>query len=478
MYFAGRIKHPLSPSPLPLLVDFGEWYPRLEKSTVSQAMLTEGGKHPFRWLPSLQHMACVKIIETLWRNFEDKDLVITACEKTCVNYTYAGWTPRGASIINKIGGTVDELSLPKSIKISLKSFLLPMVARATKWLVETGTDVALRPREDWLEIITYLVNNFCWSNFGYVDGGKMFKAYVANKETIDFGIWEQLCFYCVEDDIIRFAKTIDWDNCREFYRSHYPIYWYWKIYGKFPTEEMFISPFYLDFKNLLDQGFYDKENILGTMFKYSVSWELRLDQMERTYISAMKYFWNCVKDDARVAQFILEALCGQPSTEGSVYLLTVMQEETLLDGIITTFKIHNRTHLLRWPWILFIDDWIRAFEVVDASFFLRFFSNMETKKRDNEGFNEKTLYEPFLKVWRIFHDRFSSEDEIVNQAFWRILERKDYILCRIMLDGMAIHLKENFLYCLKDYAKFKSHSKFCLQFTEQVMNEIDENEFM
>ncbi|XP_015110918.1 uncharacterized protein LOC107037092 isoform X2 [Diachasma alloeum] len=439
-------------------------------------MLIEGDKHPFRWLPSLQHMASVKIIEALWRNSEDKGLIIEACKNTCVDHTPAGWAALGVSIINKIGRTVDELSLPISIKISLKSFLLPMVARATKWLVETGTDAALRPRNDWLEPISYLVNNFCWSNVGYVDGGKMFKSYVANRETIDFGIWEQLCFYCVEDEIIKFSKTIDWDNCREFYRSHYPIYWYWKIYGKFPTETMFISPFYLDFKKLLDQGLYDEENILRTMFKYSVSWELRLDQMERTYISAMKYFWNRVKDDEGVADLISDALSGHPSTEGSVYLLTVMKEEALLEGITTTFGTYNRTHLLRWPWILFIDDWIGVFEAVDAPFFMRFFNNMEPKKRDNEGFNEKTLYEPFVKVWRIFHQRFISDNEAMNQAFWRILDRKDHTLCRLMVSGMDSHQKDNFIECLKDYARFKCHNEFSVQFAEQVLNEVEQRE--
>ncbi|XP_015114668.1 uncharacterized protein LOC107039532 [Diachasma alloeum] len=404
--------------------------------------------NPLRLLSTLQHMAAVKTIETLLKKAKYKEMMKNVSWGI---HPYRDVNQEDPLLIHMIGelqSTVDRLPLPEVMKINLKMCLVPMIRMASNWLSQFANNTPSHLRDqNWAQTIDDLLDSLHWDNIGYVNGRKTLACYVESREAVDFVIWNQLCISSMENDIIRFAKTIDWNSIRKCSKWTFPIYWYHKIYGEYSPKEMFEPVGTYNYFCIVRYKVLSEEQHLKRLLKRSHPDSPHLGRTASTN----EYFLNNLENDVEIEKFIRESsfdgLCG----EATLYSLRSMKMTTL----VNTISNHSvLSELVKPPWILFIDDWIRLFQSVNVDCFFTFFQLVGVDNNFIKEYDTKTLYEPFEKVWRIFYRRFGcNSNEEMGQAFFNIFHRTDLTLCKAMFRELEDPQRKRLVTNMKDYVQ-------------------------
>lgn len=413
--------------------------------------------NPLKFVFPLKHIASVKTIELLWNHSGCTEPIKTFYKNEDLRFCP---TPLPTEpTINALEKSISNLPIPSSLKHHLKVYISEMTWDALFWIHQTIEDLNLlqnhKLNESTMTKLLYFIDNLSWSNSGLINGKEILKSYVKNKETTDFDTWRQLCHYCIEDEILRLSKTINWKKVTKLTDNSYYIYWYLKINGKFPKKNLFSSKVdYYGFKEDRKNGKYDEINININLLMYSAAF--------RSNIAAVKYFRSQIKNFEEFETYFEESWDWIGFREESaMYLIREMRDDFSLNFAQTSTDLFS--YFLQWPWVLFIDLWIKVFENVEASVFLGVFrgfyrvcgSKFEGfKNRRDEGIYDPTFYEPFRKLWRVFYERFGGDDQLVAEGFSNVFKKRDLVICRDLLESLRGNQRIFVLRCLaKKYQK-------------------------
>lgn len=432
-------------------------------------------ENPFRWVPTIKHIATGKIVEVLWRNADSKS-------KTTLKKLFQDYYRKveGASsmerfnrvlfhIINDIETAVRQLPLPDLLHSHVIFILVPMMVEFVGWLFRDMRDVGTQFPEDAVELTNYFVDHTYWRNLGCIDAPKMYKCYLRHRETIPFGVWHQLCYYCLEEEIIQFGQTIDWDHCNHCMQSPYCVYWYHKISGEFPSEEMIAS---LYFNNFL---VYCRE---GTEYERSTLKNILRIYAQGPSISACEYFQSFLADGEFIQ--MIKGACCFISTEASLYLLRKLDGDECFN-LFSPDVFLKRMWL--WPGILFFDAWVFMFERIPQNTFISFFIEIKAMFSSGAGvFSSKLIYEPFEKIWNIFYERFSESPRALRYAFWNIYVTHDVTMCKTMFKELRDDQRKRLIRTIIDNARednpsIHSQSKFLIVFCQHVLEDDEERQW-
>lgn len=427
---------------------------------------------------SLRHIAIVKSVEAIWKNsntvdvfrgifedfFEDDDAIREAIQDDLLNVA-----------VREFEIAVDNLALPKTMKDEICCFMWQMHKSAYEWLHHIICDMYSEKDPNGPEKALYFVNNITWDNTGWVDGRKVLESYVNTKETIDYDTWCQLCEYCCEDGIIRYADTVDWNTSKIY--SDRTVYWYHQVYDTFPTEELFFrSANYNSFLSQCEAGLFDDEHVYETLFRESYRFR---------NISAIKYFWGRLTDEQKLG------LCKEdnfiPADDDNEYSCKVIT--AYLFGQMKFFYLPQHSldpgpwrFMLYWPWILFIDSWIDDYNKLDKYQFTAMFALLlglrksEKKELGIEEFERRMVrgdlraryHLPCVKLWRIFREKSGSTHEIAPKVVAVMFSSGDFVLCKIVMEDTDTEWKKSCLEAIRvlceKFPRYMPDTKFCDKF--------------
>ncbi|GBM14348.1 hypothetical protein AVEN_55341-1 [Araneus ventricosus] len=160
-------------------------------------------------MPSLEHIALVKVATTLWNQDDIRALI----EKFYSEIVSGRRIREKWQVIeDKVVEKLPQLSQPEPLKSEILGFIKPIGSQILKWLEYHIKNCQLHMK----------LPNLCWTPEGTVDKKKTAEV-LSKDENLDITRrYELACIYCLEDDIPELWNKIP-KNHRIIYYKEDPI---------------------------------------------------------------------------------------------------------------------------------------------------------------------------------------------------------------------------------------------------------------